>query len=76
MTGRTIGFVLAGGIFMAVATLAVAQPAMALETFRSYSAGCARWEGQGAGQRMKCFNCLKRQRIGGRSLWVNTCPRG
>ena len=74
MTGRGIKSVITGGMFVAVATLATMESAMALEVFRSYSAGCARWESQGAGQRIKCFDCLRRRSLGGRWVWVNTCP--
>ena len=76
MTGRTIKSVIAGGMFVALATLATAGTAMALEIFRSYDAGCARWSSQGAGQRIKCFDCLERRQMGGRWVWVNTCPHG
>ncbi len=73
MTGRMIKSAIAGGMFVALATLATAGSAMALQTYGSYAAGCARWESQGAGQRVKCFECLKKRRIGGSWLWVNTC---
>ena len=73
MTGRTIKSVITGGMFVAVATLATAGTATALETYGSYSEGCARWSSQGAGQRIKCFDCLRREKIGGKRLWVNTC---
>jgi hypothetical protein len=73
MTGYTIKSVIAGGTFVAVAMMAVASSAMALETYRSYDAGCARWSNQGAGQRIKCFDCLERRKVGGKWLWVNTC---
>jgi hypothetical protein len=74
MTGHIIKSVIAAGMFGAIAAVATAGTAMALETFRSYDAGCARWSSQGAGQRIKCFDCLERQKIGGRWVWVNTCP--
>ena len=61
MTGRMIKSAIAAGMFVAVATLATVGSAMALEVFRSYSAGCARWSSQGAGQRIKCFDCLKKR---------------
>ena len=40
-----------------------------LETYKTYEEGCARWEREGAGERIKCFDCLKQR--GG--VWVNTC---
>ncbi len=72
MKQQKIKTILAAG---AVATfvLAVAPSAMALETYRTYSEGCDRWSNQGAGQRIKCFDCLRRQKINGRRVWVNTC---
>jgi hypothetical protein len=74
MTGHTIKSVIAAGMFGAIAAAATAGSAMALETFRSYDAGCARWSSQGAGQRIKCFDCLERRKVGGQWVWVNTCP--
>jgi hypothetical protein len=68
MVGSTIKSVIAAAMLVAAAS-----SAMALETYRSYDAGCARWSSQGAGQRIKCFDCLERQKIGGKWLWVNTC---
>ena len=59
MTARRIKSAIAGGMFVALATLATMGTAMSLEVFRSYGAGCARWSSQGAGQRIKCFDCLK-----------------
>jgi hypothetical protein len=73
MTGNKIKSVIAAAMFGAIAA-ATAGPAMALEIFRSYDAGCARWSSQGAGQEIKCFDCLERVRIAGRWVWVNTCP--
>jgi hypothetical protein len=73
MTGHAIKSVIAGGTFVAIAILAAASSAMALETYRSYDAGCARWSSQGGGQRIKCFDCLERQKVNGQWLWVNTC---
>lgn len=61
---------------LAAFVMASAPAASALEVYRSYSAGCARWERQGAGQRIKCFDCLQPQRINGRRFWVNTCAHG
>ena len=50
MTRRGIKSVIAGGMFVALATVASAGNAMALEIFRSYDAGYARWSSQEAGQ--------------------------
>jgi hypothetical protein len=73
MTGYAIKSVIAGGAFVAVAMLVAASPAMALETYRSYDAACARWSSQGGGQRIKCFDCIERRQLGGKTVWVNTC---
>jgi hypothetical protein len=53
MTARRIKSAIAGGMLVALATLATMGTAMSLEVFRSYSAGCARWSSQGAGQRIE-----------------------
>ena len=68
MTGRTFKTVILWGVFVAAATLATAGSAMALEVFRSYDAGCARWSSQGAGQRIKCFDCLERRSLDSRQV--------
>ncbi|MGA8172816.1 MAG: hypothetical protein WB816_18570 [Methylocystis sp.] len=73
MSQYAIKSIVAAGIVAAVATLAAASSAMALETYRSYDEGCARWSSQGAGQRIKCFDCLERRQLHGRTVWVNTC---
>jgi len=39
------------------------------ETYASYEEGCARWEREGAGERIKCFDCLKQRG----KVWVNIC---
>ena len=74
MTGRKIKAVIAAAMFGAIAAVATVGSATALEVFRSYDAGCARWSSQGAGQRIKCFDCLERHRLGGQWVWINTCP--
>ena len=67
------GSCLALAIAAASSALAWWDPAKGLETYKTYEEGCARWSSQGAGQRIKCFDCLKRQEINGKELWVNTC---
>jgi hypothetical protein len=42
---------------------------LALQTYASYEEGCARWEREGAGQRIKCFDCIKQRG----KVWVNIC---
>lgn len=74
MNRRSIKAAAAVGTLVAFAA-ALAPSAKALEVYKTYSEGCARWESQGAGQRIKCFDCLKRQRIKGRRVWVNTCAQ-
>lgn len=75
MTGhaiKSLKFLIAGGM-LAATILSATGSAMALEVYRSYEAGCARWESQGAGERTKCFDCLERRHMGGRTVWINTC---
>ena len=56
MTARRIKSAIAGGMFVALATLATMGTAMSLEVFRSYSAGCARWSSQGVNLYIKQDN--------------------
>ncbi len=71
--------IVAAGLCLAVALAAASSalawwdPSRGPEVYKSYEEGCNRWSSQGAGQRIKCFSCLKRQEIDGKEMWINTC---
>ena len=61
-------------IATACAGIFLLAPIGAALAYEDGMAACRKWNGEGAGQQYKCFECVRQVGEGPYQRWVNTCP--